>query len=90
MKATALGFSLNEEALTFKRPVVREAGGSLEACIGVVDFLPLKGGIGWVNKDDRLVGASTPFVVAGFGAGVVPLLGMEGMATSFVDTGGCT
>lgn len=60
VNATALGFGLNDDALTFRR-AVGEVGVSLLDGTGVVDLRPLKGGIGWMNNPFRFAGASAAF-----------------------------
>lgn len=55
VKAIACGLGLNDDALTFNRLTAAEVfpspGGGLEG-------LPLKGGMAWINRPVRLVGAS--------------------------------
>lgn len=65
VKTIAWGLGLNDDAFTFNRLTAAEVfpspGGELEG-------LPLKGGMAWINKPDRLVGASdlaSGFVAAG-------------------------
>lgn len=84
VNATALGFGLNEDALTFNLAVgLPGLSFWLEGGTGVVDFRPLKAGMGWINSDACFVGGSgltTVFVVEVeatiFAPGAVPFAGL--------------
>jgi hypothetical protein len=69
VNATALGFGLNDDALTFRR-AVGEVGVSLFAGTGVVDLGPLKGGIACMNNPVRFVAGSGAFPAVVFGVEV--------------------